>query len=285
MNLRHLQVFTTVVECGSVTRASERLYIAQPSVSQTIAEIEREYNVLLFERLNKRLYLTEIGKIIYEKSKLLLKDFAVIDETLRDSSRINAIRIGATVTIGNCMLAKLIKAFEDTHSVTYDNIVVDNTERIINFILDGTIDVAIVEGCVDNENINIKEVCTDEVVLVGGKNYAIDNSCLHNFIVREVGSGTRDLAIECAKSAGFNVGKLWEMSSTQAILDMLKVKDCATGISRRLVADDLASGELKLLSPNTKSRFFYFIRHKDKTLTGVMQEFSDYVSANLSKIE
>ena len=58
MTLRHLEIFLAVAETGSMRKAAEQLYISQPTVSGAIREMEEEYDVLLFERLNQRLFIT-----------------------------------------------------------------------------------------------------------------------------------------------------------------------------------------------------------------------------------
>ena len=62
MTLRHLEIFVEVANCGKMSEAARNLFIAQSSVSQAIAEIERQYNIRLFERLSKKLYLTTSGE-------------------------------------------------------------------------------------------------------------------------------------------------------------------------------------------------------------------------------
>ena len=62
MTIRHLKIFLTVAETGKMSMAAEQLYITQPSVSQAVRELEDHYQVLLFERLSKKLYITEDGK-------------------------------------------------------------------------------------------------------------------------------------------------------------------------------------------------------------------------------
>ena len=69
MTIRHLKVFICVCKHGSMTKAAEELFIAQPAVSNTIAEIEKNYNVKLFERINKRLILTDEGKGLLIKAQ------------------------------------------------------------------------------------------------------------------------------------------------------------------------------------------------------------------------
>ena len=74
MTLRHLKIFVAVCEHGSTTKASKALFIVQPTISHTITELEKYYQVPLFERVNQRLVLTEIGRELYKKAKEQIKE-------------------------------------------------------------------------------------------------------------------------------------------------------------------------------------------------------------------
>lgn len=69
MTIRHLRIFIEVAKSGNMSKAAERLYISQPTASQAIKELEEYYGVLLFERLNRRLYITEAGKKLFFYAK------------------------------------------------------------------------------------------------------------------------------------------------------------------------------------------------------------------------
>ena len=62
MTLRHLKIFCTVAKTGSITAAAEQLYISQPSVSVAIRELENYYGIRLFDRLSRRIYITDDGR-------------------------------------------------------------------------------------------------------------------------------------------------------------------------------------------------------------------------------
>ena len=74
MTVRHLRVFVTVCECGGITKAAELMHVAQPAVSQTIADIEKYYGVVLFDRINHKLVLTDGGKNLLLKAKEVLAE-------------------------------------------------------------------------------------------------------------------------------------------------------------------------------------------------------------------
>ena len=85
MTLRHLYIFTAVYQEMSITKAAERLHLAQPRVSQAVKELEEEYGVQLFERLNRRLFVTDKGERLYDYAIHLLELSQEMEEDLRSS--------------------------------------------------------------------------------------------------------------------------------------------------------------------------------------------------------
>ena len=79
MTIRHLNIFVAVADYGSMSAAATHLYLSQPTVSQAIRELEKHYNGLLFERLGKKLYLTERGELLLPRARELVRQFEVIN--------------------------------------------------------------------------------------------------------------------------------------------------------------------------------------------------------------
>ena len=113
MTIRHLKVFICVCKHGNMTKAAEELFIAQPAVSNTIAEIEKNYNVKLFERINKRLFLTDEGKILLIKAQEAVSAFNEFEELALDSSKKPLLKIGSSLTIGKQKLPKLLRRLKE----------------------------------------------------------------------------------------------------------------------------------------------------------------------------
>jgi len=109
MTLRHLRIFVTVCNENSITKAAEKLSIAQPSVSLAIAELEKHYEVKLFERIKQRLVITEVGKALHEQACLVLNSFALFEEMAMQTKAYNIVKIGSSLTIGQYMIPKIVK--------------------------------------------------------------------------------------------------------------------------------------------------------------------------------
>lgn len=99
MTIRHLTVFATVAEQGSMSAAAKHLYLSQPTVSQAIRELEAHYNGLLFERLGKKLYLTERGKLLLPHAREMIRQFQQLEELMQNQGQSSTLKLGSTLTV------------------------------------------------------------------------------------------------------------------------------------------------------------------------------------------
>ena len=83
MSIRHLRIFITVAALQNMSAAAEKLFITQPSVSQAIKELEQYYGVRLFERLSKKLYLTESGEALLKYATHLIQSFDEMETMIK----------------------------------------------------------------------------------------------------------------------------------------------------------------------------------------------------------
>ena len=105
MTLRHIRIFLAVCENGNnITRAAEQLLLAQPAVSLAIRELERYYGVKLFDRISRRLYLTETGKRFRNYAEHIASLYDLMERDLRDGDALGVLRIGCSITIGSQLM-------------------------------------------------------------------------------------------------------------------------------------------------------------------------------------
>ena len=94
MTLRHLRIFIAVADRESITKAAKELYIAQPTVSVAIHELEEHYGICLFERLNKRLRITEDGQRLLAYARHIVGLFEEMERTLGAPDQRGMLRLG-----------------------------------------------------------------------------------------------------------------------------------------------------------------------------------------------
>src|SRR3954470_5689461 len=99
--LRQLEVFLAVAREGSVSRAARALSMSQSAASGSLAEIERQFDVRLFDRVGKRLALSALGGSVRARAEALLEQAGELEQALAGGGEAGRLRVGATLTIGN----------------------------------------------------------------------------------------------------------------------------------------------------------------------------------------
>lgn len=277
LTIRHFKIFKIVAECKSMSKAAEQLYISQPTISQTISDIEKHYKVKLFDRYPKQLFITSAGeKLLNNVNSLLYKFETVENLNLSNDWRID-VRIGATDTAASCILTHIINKSKEVNDKLEFYVSIDNTDNIEQKLLKNEIDFAIIEGSIKSKDIVTMPIADDCLVLVCGKNHPLADTpnikandlCNQDFIVREKGSGTRQLFDDVMKLKHINHNIKWECSSFAAIKQAVINNQGIGLISARLIADEVENGSLKVIMANefVWKRDFYLCYHKSKNLS------------------
>ncbi len=290
MTLRHLNVFLCVCDEGNMTVAAQKLHIAQPSVSQTIAELEKYYRVKLFERLGRKLFITIAGQSLITYARHIINLSKEAEAMMREINHHGVIRIGASVTVGTCILNDIISQLtnQNLHSEIIPT--VNNTKIIEELLLLDQVDIGLVEGKIHSPGLVYVPFMEDELVLVSSASHPlakkgrVNGSELDNqgFIIREEGSGTRELFESVMASNGIH----WQVSgvynNAEAIKNTVSTGLAISVMSRMAVQKEVTRNELaivKIEGINFK-RQFVITYHKNKYLSPALQQLirlcSDY---------
>ena len=283
MDLRHFRIFLTVCEAGTMTRAAEIVYMTQPSVSQVIAELEKEYGVRLFERLNHRLYLTAAGEHLRSYANHIVNLSEQVRKELVDLTAQGSIRIGASLTIGAHLLPGIISAYRQELPDVEIFTQVDNTSVIEKLILDDRIDLGLVEGPIYSPHIREEMLCEDDLVIICGPGHPfwdagaieIDQLAGKAFIIREPGSGTRDIFERVMSGAGANWKIIGIYNNTEAIKQAVRENLGLAVVPKISIKDEVERGLIRVIevrSLNLK-RNFNLVYHHQKFFTIAMQTF------------
>ena len=243
MTIRHLRIFIEVVDSGKMSTAASRLFISQPTVSQAIKELEEHYGGLLFERLSKKLYITEKGQRLLSYARNVVKQFDDMEEMMIQDSHVKKIKIGATNTVGNCILGDVINAFKEINPQTEIYSYVNNTKNIEEKLLRSELDIAIIEGRVKSPDlISIPElndflvlICSARHPFAKKKIVKLEDLKNESFAMREQGSGTRELFERYMLEKGIQIKIAMEGNSSAAIKKAVMENQFLAVISIRLV--------------------------------------------------
>jgi DNA-binding transcriptional LysR family regulator len=276
MTLRHLKIFITVCEQGSITAAANKLYIAQPSISLAISELESYYGVKLFDRISRKLLITEAGKHLL---------FDEMESSMKDWNNIGVLRVGSSISIGGCLIPKYVKQFSEICPQTKVQVIIDNSAAIEKRILSGDIDFGLIEGVVHKESIISENFLDDELVLICGRNHplfdceeiSLGELMKNDFILREKGSGTRELFDSTMLINNVAVTPIWESISTHAIVQAVAEGLGLSVLPYRLVQTGLENQKIKSIKIKDISfkRKFFIIYHHNKYLNKAAKQFID----------
>lgn len=283
MTLRHFEIFLTVCDTLNMTTAAESIFISQSAISQAIAELEKYYDVRLFERLSRRLYLTQAGEKLQSYARHMVRMNADIEKEMKAHS--GSLRIGASVTVGTNVLPPLVIAFAQKCPDTKIEVFEDNTKQVENLLLSDTIDIGLVEGDVTSPYITRIPFMDDELVLICGRHHRFASLPVvqphdleqEDFIIRELGSGTRKTfeGVMTAHQISWNMA--WTCSNADTIKAAVAAGLGVSVISRMAVTKEAEAGEL-CVKPIEGIRFDRKIKiahHKNKFLNEQMKKLID----------
>ncbi|MCL6610419.1 MAG: LysR family transcriptional regulator [Peptococcaceae bacterium] len=286
-----LYIFVTVADKKNFSRAGEFLNMTQPAISQHIHALEEYYGAKLFERSSKKVELTQAGTILYNYARNILDLHQVAKRAVADlvDTVTGKLTIGASLTIGEYVLPRLLATFTRKYSNVEFSVWIGNTEMIHERTREGTIDIGLVEGVIDDPQLHIKPFLRDEMVLVAPVLHPLAaktgvsrddlKECV--FVIREEGSGTRLAAEDFFQKAGLRPERILTLGSTQAIKEAVEAGLGITILSKWCIRKELQLGTLKLLRIKGLEipRWFFLVRLKDKFQSRASDEFVKFISS------
>lgn len=260
--------FLTVCRCGGYTKAAAELHISQPAVSQHIRQLEQHYGCALFERKGRAIRPTHAGNLLFRRLDALNQDEARIE---REVSSVAAgsnpdaetLNFGCTKTIGDYVAPKLIAHHLVDRRQTHVRMFSGNTDALVQRILDGDIDFALVEGSFDRENFDSALLSHESYIAVAQAGSAADTPAGHRpasiddllgfqLILREKGSGTRQIIEHLLAARGLAVtdfkGTL-ELGTISAIKACVEAGVGITFLYRIAVEHELDAEALEDITP------------------------------------
>ena len=292
MTIRHMKIFVAVCRQGSVTGAAQALYLAQPSVSLAIRELEEYYGVRLFDRISRRMQLTQEGRQMFSYASHIVSLFDEMEQSIKNWDSLGTLRVGSSITIGNFLMPRLTALFYRSHPDMKVEVHIDNSEEIERMVLKGELDFALIEGSAHSPAVVCERFSDDHLVVVCGGSHpfsvrreiTLEELLTCDFLLREKGSGTRELVDSVLLLHDVSVEPVWESTSTGAL-----VAAVAQGLGISILPHMLAQPglkakqlhELKVTGVEFRRRYF-LIRHQRKFLSGSAQDFIRLVKERYS---
>ncbi|MDN4606244.1 LysR family transcriptional regulator [Sporosarcina highlanderae] len=258
---QQLQIFVTVAEKESFSRAAEEHHMTQPAVSQYIRQLEEEIGARLLERTNKYVRLNKAGEIVYHHAKEILalytKMQSLVDDLANKAS--GPLSIGASYTFGEYVLPRIIANLKQTYPDIQPTVTIGNTATIADLVASHQLDIGIVEGKFNAGKLIVEDFAEDAMVIVSSADHPlarIERSLevvdleQETWIVREHGSGTREAMDKLFKQHGISPTNYMYFSSTQPIKESVEAGLGISLLSHWSLKKELKNGDLRMINVN-----------------------------------
>ncbi|PCJ24050.1 MAG: LysR family transcriptional regulator [SAR86 cluster bacterium] len=284
--LRQLQVFLAVASHENVSHAAAELALSQSATSTALKQLEQQFDLLLFDRIGKRLQLNEQGVALRAKAAALIDGAEELENTLVQNNEIGELKVGATLTIGNYLAIGIMAEFMKEHPAAKVALNVENTAAIAAKVRNFELDIGLIEGELQEPDLDVSYWREDELSLFCApehplaKNSVLDDEDLIDaqWIVREQGSGTRQAFDRAMTGILPNLKLKLELQHTEGIKRAVEAGMGISCLSRIALEDAFKRGTLiPLKAPHRNwNRKFYFILHRQKFLGGGVRSWMQH---------
>lgn len=272
--LRQLEVFLATAHFENVTKAAQSLAMSQSAASGALKDLERQFDMQLFDRVGKRLQANEQGLSLRPKAQALIEQAKVLEQQLINHKDIGHIKVGATLTIGNYLAVSLMADFMRENPGAEIQLEVANTEAIAKQVLNFDLDIGLIEGEFYHSDLEVSHWRDDALVVFCAPNHPLaQKSVLDDqdliaaeWILRETGSGTRQGFDRAMHGLLASQSIKLELQHTEAIKRAVEAGLGISCLSSITLEDDFQRGSLVPLNIPHRDfhRAFYFILHKNK---------------------
>lgn len=280
MTLEQLRIFIEVAELGHVTRAAEALGMSQSAASAAIAALESCYQVKLFDRVGRGIHLTETGRIFLREARAVVDRASLARSVLEELAGypVGSVAIAASHTIATYWLPRRLAVFHTANPRVRLNVVIRNTNDVENAVVEGEVNIGLVEGPTQHPALIREMIDHDQVALVVGSRQPplpldasgkLDLRAI-NWVIRESGSGTRRGLEDLARREGLSLDDLnifLVLPSNEAVREAIEAGAGATIISRHVVASAIAAGKLTEIPIDLPQREYALVYHRDRHAT------------------
>ncbi len=295
MDLWQLNIFCKVVELKGFSRAGKAVHLSQPTISSHIKDLEDHFGCRLIDRLSKEVVATKAGALLYDHARRILALKEETESALAEfQGKIRGrLTVGGSTIPGGYILPQIIGKFCRSHPDVQVALINGDTEKIIDDVRNGMIELGIVGARTADRKIHQERMVEDEMRLVvpAGHRWArrrsvsVEELLQEPFIAREAGSGTLQSIQRSLSRKGYGTEDLKvaaEMGSTQAVIQGIKAGVGVSILSLIAVEEHIDAGRmiaLKVAGLNLRRRF-YLTRHMHRSASPLCQAFTEFIKAH-----
>ena len=257
MNLHLLRIFATVAEYGSFSQAAQRLYISQPAVSKAVQELERQLGTILIDRSGHKVLLSEAGILLQQHAQQIFALERSAETTLEQLHGLERghLALGGSHTTGTYLLPPTLGLFHRQYPGIKLSLEIGNTQQVVDRLLAGILDMAFVEGPVEESNVLIRPWRVDKLVVIASPDHplvnqqpvSLDQLLAEPFIMREQGSGTRTIIEQAFRERNLRIQIAMELGSNQVVKQAVSAGLGISIVSESTIIVALKAGMLAVL--------------------------------------
>lgn len=293
MNFKQLEAFIWVAELQSFTKASRQLFMSQPAVSFQIKALEEDLQITLFQRSDKKVILTEAGRLLYPEAKQMIRHYNRIKAGLDDLKGLKTghLVVGASTIPGEYLLPVLIGGFKEKYPGIKITLKVAGSGQVGRWVREREIDFGITGAPIEWEGTECVSWLKDRLVLIVHpshpwaelKEVELEDLKNETIILRERGSGTRRTLEQKLAEHNISLDKLphgMELGSTRSVITAVEANLGISFVSRYAVSESLRLGLVKevKLGGIDLSRYLYQIKHSQGMGGYALEAFMAYIN-------
>lgn len=281
--LKQLQVFLAIAGHENVSRAALQLSLSQSAASTALKELEQHFDLALFDRIGKRLQLSEAGHLFRPRAAALLTQARELENALLQRDEVGELKVGATLTIGNYVAIGIMAKFMQNHPRARVELDVENTAAIARKVANYELDIGLIEGELQDGDLDVSHWRDDELCLFCAPDHPLaaqkqldDKQLLSaDWIVRERGSGTRQAFDRAMTGILPELHIKLELQHTEGIKRAVEAGLGVGCLSALTLQEAFRRGSLvQLQAPQRDwTRQFYIILHKNKYRSRGIQDW------------
>lgn len=289
MTIRDLEIFIEVVKAKNMSNAAKNLEISQPTVSHAISQIENEYNVKLFDRVSKKLYITDVGLRLYDFALNILEQFEETVIFLQSSSTAHNINLGVSSNFSSQFLLEIIDEYEKKKNDVSIRVYVDSREKIIQKLNAGIINLAILDGDIGVEDNSAEPFFEDEIFIISSKNSTINDKDVleaedlknKKFVLGDLDDYSKKILLNYLREKSIPIDLKFICQNKDMVLNIVKNTDALSiGASSSFNDHELVKHRLSDISIK---RTYYLVYHNDAFLKKNLKNFVNFVKNKFSK--
>lgn len=283
MTIRDLEIFIEVVKTKNMSNAAKNLEISQPTVSHAISQIENEYGVKLFDRISKKLYITDVGLRLYDFAINILEQFEDTIIFLQGSSKSHNINLGVSSNFSSDFLLKIIDEYEKINTSASIRVYVDSREEILKKLNSGVISLAILEDGTGIEKDNSVAFFQDELLIISSEEEEfkgktmLDSSDLSEkkFVLGDLDEYSKKLFLNYLRDKNIPIDLKFMCQNKDMVLNIVKNSDAISlGSNSFFKGEDIDMYKVKDLEIK---RTFYIVYNKDQFLKNDLKNFIRFI--------